>query len=177
MTIINHKGQLFHYRGREEFNDNNAAAFKFTPTDEIWPLNEALPQQSYPSTHPCTMADHKSDYPAHAVTYPPQSVHDLKDDLQLHIPATHTVFNEHIKPDLINSRLRLGPSVFRSAVDTGFTSPSKGSGFHGPGLEGLLLGQQSSRQVTNDFSNTLHHFQLIRFSGPSPQLFHHPRLI
>ena len=72
------------------------------------------------------------------------------------MPATHSVFNDHIKPDLINSRLRLGPSVLRSAVDAGVSSPSKEPRSHGRGWEGLLLGQQPMRRVSKDTNKANH---------------------
>ena len=123
MTIINHQGKLFRYRGREEFQDNDMA-FKFTPTDEIWPVNDAA--SFYP---PVANNAHSSrtsiSFPAHSPTYPPASTMEpAKVENPQHY-ANHDVFNEHIKPDLVRSRLRFGPSALRSAIDASSGSPSK----------------------------------------------------
>ena len=123
MTIINHQGKLFRYRGREEFQDNDMA-FKFTPTDEIWPVND--PATFHP---PAVATTHSSrdfiSFPAHSPTYPPASVMEPGKTENAQHYSNHDVFNEHIKPDLVKSRLRFGPSALRSTIDASSGSPSK----------------------------------------------------
>lgn len=138
MTIVNHEGELFHYRGREEFKDDSPSPFKFTPTDEIWPLNQSrASQDTHHFNTRLPICD--SSVLSHPVSHGSlTSTSTVKSPLS-QSSSIFDIFNEHIKPDLVNSRLRLGPSALRCMVDSTSTSPTKV--IDDSGWAGLLLRQ------------------------------------
>lgn len=117
---------------RQDLNQSQLGSFKFTPVDPIDPASnlqsltqsarQYLDQKMYGGLHrgSSSTAGAVSD---DASTFSPRPP----------FPQTHAsnadaeFFNKHIKPDLGDSRLRLGPAAFRSAVD-GIGSPQKNRG-------------------------------------------------
>ncbi|KAK5050958.1 hypothetical protein LTR84_003517 [Exophiala bonariae] len=111
MTIDKPSDRLFKYppMERQDLNQSQLGSFKFTPVDNISSLQAIA--TSYMNNNINTIiarvkAGHYADRSFN------QSAVNRDTDF----------FNTHIKPDLGDSRLRLGPAAVRSAVE-GATSP------------------------------------------------------
>lgn len=111
MGVFNrHVGQVTYPRmERQDLTQAQLGAFKFTPTDEVRPVFTNLSPLFSPTRH------HASTQFSHFTN------HDFNQhNLQVSTSPTRvdsTFFNTYIKPDLTNSRIRLGPNVVRAAVD------------------------------------------------------------
>lgn len=124
--------RLFKYppMERHDLNQSQLGSFKFTPVDPVNNLQSLthsarnyLEQQLYHklSNVPPSSTGHLYDNASTLSSERPVSP-------QKQPVADTAFFNQHIKPDLGDSRLRLGPAALRSAVDGG-VSPTKNSLF------------------------------------------------
>lgn len=116
MTMERPSDRLFKYppMERQDLNQSQLGSFKFTPVDNVGSL-QAIATSYMNSQINAYLARVKasssssSDRPSH----PAGGI--VKADF----------FNKHIKPDLGDSRLRLGPAAVRSAVEGAATSPTR----------------------------------------------------
>jgi len=117
MTIDKPSDRLFKYppMERQDLNQSQLGSFKFTPVDSVGSLQAIA--TSY-------MNSQINAYLSRV------KVSSLSSDRPSSSPggnAKADFFNKHIKPDLGDSRLRLGPAALRSAVDGAATSPTRHS--------------------------------------------------
>ncbi|OCT46497.1 hypothetical protein CLCR_01831 [Cladophialophora carrionii] len=120
--------RLFKYppMERQDLNQSQLGSFKFTPVDPVdlksltQSANQFLEQQFF-------QRQRLSVASASSTGAFQDSASTLSSDRGPHQPNQYAIdtefFNKHIKPDLGDSRLRLGPAALRSAVDG--ASPAK----------------------------------------------------
>ncbi|ETI28775.1 hypothetical protein G647_01226 [Cladophialophora carrionii CBS 160.54] len=120
--------RLFKYppMERQDLNQSQLGSFKFTPVDPVdlksltQSANQFLEQQFF-------QRQRLSVASASSTGAFQDSASTLSSDRGAHQPNQYAIdtefFNKHIKPDLGDSRLRLGPAALRSAVDG--ASPAK----------------------------------------------------
>lgn len=113
MAIEKPSDRLFKYppMERQDLNQSQLGSFKFTPVDNISSL-QAIATSYMNNNINAIIARVKAGH------YSGRSSHQQAANLDADF------FNNHIKPDLGDSRLRLGPAAFRSAVE-GATSPTR----------------------------------------------------
>ena len=112
---------------RQDLNQSQLGSFKFTPVDPVTPIDtltltaKNMLDQEFSRRQRVTEASASSAGPFQdngstlsSGRAPPQLMNSAADT---------DFFNKHIKPDLEDSRLRLGPAAVRTAVDGG--SPAK----------------------------------------------------
>lgn len=136
---------------RQDLNQSQLGSFKFTPVDKIPSFNAVAPNylkqqlaESFARAEASRLSASMS-VPAGVptsskVTSPPPASPDA------------AFFNKHIKPDLAESRLRLGPAALRSAVEGAARSPTKQDRF-------IMVGQEISPGLAH------HATQLIKVSA------------
>jgi hypothetical protein len=132
MTPIMAIERLFKYppMERQDLNQTQLGSFKFTPVDSVTNVQDLtqsarqfleqqlIQRQRLPGSPPSSIGPWKynaTPWSFERLAAHPQPVEGLRD-----------FFNKHIKPDIGESRLRLGPAALRSAVDNA-TSPVKTS--------------------------------------------------
>lgn len=111
--------RLFKYppMERQDLNQSQLGSFKFTPVDSAQSIHEAAARSlthslaAYLIQSPCS--------PSHPTQFSLSRSSSASPSTDL------TFFNNHIKPDLADSRLRLGPAAFRSAVEHASASPTR----------------------------------------------------
>lgn len=144
---------------RQDLNQSQLGSFKFTPVDSIpsFPMltTNYLQQQ---------LAESFARVTANSTSRPPTKVPSAAKPRTVNngpqqVGATDAdFFNKHIKHDLGDSRLRLGPAALRSAVEGAATSPVKADNknMFWIAQQGLDSGNfthrpSSSRDVSKDF--------------------------
>ena len=111
---------------RQDLNQSQLGSFKFTPVDNVQSmtaiatniLNQQL-AQNLARTSPATFSQHTPN------TSLPENTGSSHKPPGQRPTVDPNFFNKHIKPHLGDSRLRLGPAAFRSAVESATTSPPK----------------------------------------------------
>ena len=127
MSSEHHAERLLKYplMERQDLNQSQLGSFKFTPVDNVPSMRaiatNILNQQLAHNLARTSAArfPHKVNTSLSENTGPSH-----KQPLQ-RPPVDPNFFNKHIKPHLGDSRLRLGPAAFRSAVEGAATSPPK----------------------------------------------------
>ncbi|KIW96575.1 uncharacterized protein Z519_01966 [Cladophialophora bantiana CBS 173.52] len=132
MTSNKATGRLFKYppMERQDLNQSQLGSFKFTPVDPV--INIQSLTQSAKLYLEKQISQRFPQGAALPLAAPSQNkllpVSDMPyENLALYPNPSSTdadFFNKHIKPDLGDSRLRLGPAALRSAVE-GAASPTK----------------------------------------------------
>lgn len=114
MAIDKPSDRLFRYppMERQDLNQSQLGSFKFTPVDNVSSLHAMATSymnnqiSNYLARTKATTSSDRSSHPSSAI-------------------VDAGFFNKHIKPDLGDSRLRLGPAAVRSAVEGAATSPTR----------------------------------------------------
>ncbi|KAJ9602427.1 hypothetical protein H2200_012969 [Cladophialophora chaetospira] len=124
--MANH--QLFRYppMERQDLDQSQLGSFKFTPVDpvnDIQSLTQNAAQILQQQLSQKQRIPDASTSSAEAFPDDGSTLSSGRAPPQLMSSGNTSYFNEHIKPDLRDSRLRLGPAVLRTAVDGG--SPAK----------------------------------------------------
>lgn len=111
--------RLFRYppMERQDLNQSQLGSFKFVPVDSTQSIQEAAARSLNHSF---------SNYLVQRHCSAPQQEKLISDTSIPQSPSNNpNYFNEYIKPDLADSRLRLGPAAVRSAVQGAALSPSR----------------------------------------------------
>lgn len=114
MAIEKPSDRLFRYppMERQDLNQSQLGSFKFTPVDNVSSL-QAMATSYMNSQISAYLARAKATSASERPSHPSSGIVDAD------------FFNKHIKPDLGDSRLRLGPAAVRSAVEGAATSPTR----------------------------------------------------
>ena len=113
---------------RQDLNQSQLGSFKFTPVDPVNNMHSLT--QSAKQFLEQQLSQRQRLPGAPPPSHPPwqDNGSTLSSERPMPQPqffgADTNFFNKHIKPDLGDSRLRLGPAALRTAVD-GVTSPTK----------------------------------------------------
>jgi hypothetical protein len=131
MAIDKPSDRLFRYppMERQDLNQSQLGSFKFTPVDNVSSL-QAMATSYMNSQISAYLARAKATSSSERPSHPSTGIVDAD------------FFNKHIKPDLGDSRLRLGPAAVRSAVEGAATSPTR--------QEHMLSDQTNSDRVNAD---------------------------
>jgi hypothetical protein len=121
MTSTRASERLFKYplMERQDLNQSQLGSFKFTPVDSVDSI-QSLTQSAKQFLE--QQLSHRQHRPYRDGT--PASSPERDTLRSKTLAGDAEFFNTHIKPDLGDSRLRLGPAALRTAVD-GATSPAK----------------------------------------------------
>lgn len=116
MAIEKPSDRLFKYppMERQDLNQTQLGSFKFTPVDNISSLQAIATSYMNNNLNAILARVRAGAGPRSDRSFGP-SAGNIDADF----------FNTHIKPDLGDSRLRLGPATFRSAVEGAATSPTR----------------------------------------------------
>jgi hypothetical protein len=100
---------------RQDLNQSQLGAFKFTPVENIQDLTNIA--TNYMNQQIASYLAKNGHQPARGnpATRPPTQAASMNPGF----------FNNHIKNQFSDSRLRLGPAAFRRAVEEAATSPQK----------------------------------------------------
>ncbi|EHY51827.1 hypothetical protein ABEF95_003136 [Exophiala dermatitidis] len=109
---------------RQDLNQSQLGSFKFTPVDKVQSIDTIATNYLQQQLAESLMRAEKSRFLASAQPHSSTEVKVTSPALSFGSTDAE-FFNKHIKPDLAESRLRLGPAAFRSAVDGGARSPTK----------------------------------------------------
>ncbi|EXJ96468.1 hypothetical protein A1O1_01594 [Capronia coronata CBS 617.96] len=153
MAAIKPSERLLNYppMERQDLNQSQLGSFKFTPVDNIQSIDSIatnyLKQQLAESLRRAEASRHVT---ANSVTG------DFANSIMTAAPQVGSTdtdfFNKHIKPDLAESRLRLGPAALRSAVEGAAKSPTKQG-------QSVIDGQEVTPAQTLQYANQFWHFQ------------------
>ncbi len=121
--------RLFRYppMERQDLNQSQLGSFKFTPVDPVNPMDSLTLTARHMLEQQFSQRQRDPEASASSAGLFQDNGSTLSSGRALPHLMNSTVdtdfFNKHIKPDLGDSRLRLGPAAVRTAVDGG--SPAK----------------------------------------------------